>query len=243
MTRTDKRRTEREGNMTEIILWDVDGTLLDFQAAERAAIQKLFWQFQLGECTDEMLHRYAVINRGYWERLEKGEVTREQVLVGRFQDFFARERLDVSAAPAFNEAYQLSLGDTIVYRDDSYGIIQSLKGKVKQYVVSNGTVVAQEKKLRLSGLGELMDGVFLSEELGVEKPNVKFFDKVFDRIGPAEKEKILIVGDSLTSDIRGGNNAGIRTCWYNPAHAAKTEEVQVDYEITDLHEIYDILKQ
>ena len=229
--------------MIQAILWDVDATLLDFHAAEKAAILKLFRQFHLGECTEEMLQRYANINRGYWERLERGELTRDQVLVGRFQEFFEKEELDVSAAPAFNEAYQSSLGDTIVYRDDSYHIIKSLRGKVKQYVVSNGTIVAQEKKLRLSGLGELMDGVFLSEELGVEKPNKAFFDKVFKEIGDMDRDTVLIVGDSLTSDIRGGNNAGIRTCWYNPGHAALIEGVHVDYEIMDLHEVYDLLKK
>ena len=229
--------------MIQTILWDVDATLLDFHAAEKAAILKLFRQFHLGECTEEMLQRYANINRGYWERLERGELTRDQVLVGRFQEFFEKEELDVSTAPAFNEAYQSSLGDTIVYRDDSYHIIKSLRGKVKQYVVSNGTIVAQEKKLRLSGLGALMDGIFLSEELGVEKPNKAFFDKVFKEIGDMDRDTVLIVGDSLTSDIRGGNNAGIRTCWYNPGNAALIEGVHVDYEITDLHEVYDLLKK
>lgn len=229
--------------MIKTILWDVDATLLDFHAAEKNAILKLFRQFGLGTCTDEMLQSYSVINRGYWEKLERGELTREQVLVGRFQEFFEKEGLDVAAAPAFNEAYQVSLGDTIVYRDDSYQIIESLRGRVKQYVVSNGTVVAQEKKLRLSGLGALMDGVFLSEELGVEKPNIEFFNKVFERIGETDREQVLIVGDSLTSDIRGGNNAGIRTCWYNPGHMASIEGIHVDYEITDLHEVYEIIKE
>ena len=131
--------------------------------------------------------------------------------------------------------------DTIVFRDDSYEIVKSLRGKVKQYVVSNGTVVAQEKKLRLSGLGELMDSIFLSEALGVEKPNVEFFERMFETIGPVEKDQVLIVGDSLTSDIRGGNNAGIKTCWYNPDHKERYADVKIDYEIADLHEIYDII--
>lgn len=229
--------------MIQAILWDVDATLLDFHAAERTAILKLFRQFHLGECSDAMLQEYAKINRGYWERLEKGELTRDQVLVGRFQEFFEKEGLDVSVAPAFNEAYQQALGDTIVYCDDSYQIIDSLRGKVKQYVVSNGTIVAQEKKLRLSGLGALMDGIFLSEELGVEKPNKAFFDKIFEEIGDIDRDAMLIVGDSLTSDIRGGNNAGIRTCWYNPGHEVPIEGVHVDYEIADLHEVYDLLKK
>lgn len=151
------------------------------------------------------------------------------------------EGIRSDVAEAFNDRYQLCLGDTIVFRDDSYEIVKSLQGKVKQYVVSNGTVVAQEKKLRLSGLGELMDGIFLSEALGVEKPNVEFFERMFETIGPVEKDQVLIVGDSLTSDIRGGNNAGIKTCWYNPDHKERYADVKIDYEIADLHEIYDII--
>ena len=227
--------------MINIILWDIDGTLLDFHAAEREAMKTLFQKFELGECTDEMITRYSEINRSYWERLERGEVTKPQVLVGRFEDFFASEGLDISVAPEFNKAYQLSLGDTIVFCDDSYNIVKSLKGKVKQYAVSNGTVVAQSKKLRLSGLGELFDGVYLSEDLGVEKPNVKFFDKVFADIGPIYKDEVIIVGDSLTSDICGGNNAGILTCWYNPSKVTCVGDYEIDFEITDIHQIYDIL--
>ena len=227
--------------MITTILWDVDGTLLDFLAAEKAAIRTLFAEFGFGECTDEAIARYSKINRRYWEKLENGELTKPEVLVGRFREFFETEGLDVTAAPAFNERYQVCLGDTIVFRDDSYEIVKSLQGKVKQYVVSNGTVVAQEKKLRLSGLGELMDGIFLSEAVGVEKPNVEFFERMFENIDLVEKDQVLIVGDSLTSDIRGGNNAGIKTCWYNPDHKERYADVKIDYEIADLHEIYDII--
>ena len=229
--------------MIKTILWDIDGTLLNFHAAERVAIKTLFQQFDLGECTDEMIQKYSKINRSYWERLERGEISKPQVLVGRFEDFFASEGIDVNVAPRFNQAYQLSLGDTIVFCDDSLQIIRSLKGKVKQYVVSNGTVIAQNKKLRLSGLGDLMDGIYLSEELGAEKPNIKFFEQVFADIGPIERTEVLIVGDSLSSDICGGNNAGIQTCWYNPLGAELKGDYKVDYEIRNLNEIYEILNE
>lgn len=227
--------------MITTILWDVDGTLLNFEAAEKAAIRALFQEFGFGVCTDEMLKRYSQINKIYWERLEWKEVTRQEVLEGRFLDFFAEEGLDVSAAPEFNECYQTSLGDTIVFYDDSYEIVKSLRGKVKQYVVSNGTITAQTKKLRVSGLGELMDGIFLSEQLGVEKPDVHFFEQVFAQTGLTDKTQIMIVGDSLSSDILGGNNAGIITCWYNPEHKQSKNSVRIDYEITDLHEIYNLI--
>lgn len=229
--------------MITTILWDVDGTLLDFLAAEKAAIRSLFEEYGLGECPDGMIRRYSQINRKYWERLERGEITKPEVLVGRFVEFFTEEGIDTSIAPEFNEKYQLRLGDTIVYCDDSLNIIKSLQGKVRQYVVSNGTVAAQTKKMRLSGIGELMDGIFLSEELGAEKPNTVFFDKVFEALGEIDKKQILIVGDSLTSDIKGGSNAGIVACWYNPGKKKAAEGYNIDYEITDLHEVCEIIYQ
>ena len=228
--------------MISTILWDVDGTLLDFIAAEKAAIKTLFGEFNLGQCSDEMIKRYSEINKTYWQRLERGEITKQEVLVGRFKEFFKSEGIDISVVEEFNSLYQLRLGDTIIYHDDSLEIIKSLQGRVRQYVVSNGTVEAQSKKLRLSGLGELVDGIFLSEHIGVEKPNIEFFDKVLEEIKPADRSSILIVGDSLTSDIQGGNNSGIVTCWYNPLGDKAPDKYRIDYEISDLHQIYEIIE-
>lgn len=232
---------EELNTQIRIILWDVDGTLLDFHAAESAAIRSLFQDFGLGECTDEMVRRYSQINDGFWQRLERSEITKQQVLIGRFETFFSETGIDPGLAPAFNQQYQPRLGDTIVFRDDSLNIVKAMKEKVRQYVVSNGTIVAQAKKLRLSGLGELMDGIFLSEELGVEKPNIGFFDKVFSTIRPENLSEVMIVGDSLTSDMQGGINAGIRTCWYNPDRKPLPVVYPVDHIIHDLHELEALL--
>ena len=223
------------------ILWDVDGTLLDFRAAEKAAVQALFREFSLGECTDEMVRRYSQINEVFWQRLERNELTKPQILVGRFEQFFSEIGISAALAPAFNDRYQLALGDTIVFRDDSISIVRSLQGKVKQYAVTNGTVTAQNKELTASGLKDLLDGAFLSEGVGAEKPNMAFFDAVFNAIRPTDLSKVLIIGDSLTSDIRGGNNAGIRTCWYNPDHLPARPGFRIDYTISDLREVLDIL--
>lgn len=225
----------------DVVLWDVDGTLLDFLAAEKAAIQSLFQEFGLGRCTDGMLARYSEINREYWRKLERGEMSKQQILVKRFEDFFREEGLDVSLGEAFNAAYQVRLGDTIVFCDDSKALVESLRGKVRQYVVSNGTVTAQTKKLRRSGFDQLMDGVFLSEELGYEKPAIEFFDQVFQEIQAPDKSRVLIVGDSLTSDMEGGFRAGIKTCWYNPEGIPCAAPEKIDYEIQNLQEIKKIL--
>ncbi len=224
------------------ILWDVDGTLLDFDAPEKAAIQSLFREYGFGECPDEMIKRYSQINKDYWERLERKELTKPEILVGRFETFFKEVGIKASFAQEFNDKYQQRLGDTIVFNDGSYEIVRSLRGKISQYVVSNGTIFAQTKKLRVSGLGNLMDGVFLSEQVGFEKPDTKFFDIVLETIQAKDRSKVLIVGDSLTSDILGGSNAGIKTCWYNPKGLPLKCDAKIDYEIKDLHELYSILE-
>ena len=227
--------------MIKVILWDIDGTLLNFEAAEKNAIRACFASHGLGECSDEMLKRYSVINRKYWEALEKGELTKPQVLVGRFREFFEKEGLPVDKAESVNAQYQVLLGDTVVFCDDGYELVNKFKNQVKQVAVTNGTKIAQDKKLVKSNLIELLDDVFISDVLGVEKPNKEFFDIVFERIGVFKNDEILIVGDSLTSDIRGGNNAGILTCWYNPKKLENTIGVHVDYEISNLWEIEQIL--
>lgn len=226
--------------MIKTILWDLDGTLLDFQAAEHAAIQECFRQFGLGECTDEMVARYSAINDRWWKLLESGRKTKPEILTGRFEEFFRSEGICCDRIPEFNMDYQLRLGDTIRFNDDGYALIGHLRGRVKQYVVTNGTFVAQEKKLARSGLGALFDGVFISDCIGAEKPSKAFFDAVFGEIG-FDGEETVIVGDSLTSDIRGGCEAGIRTCWYNPKGQINHLGVRVDYEIRNLWEIENLL--
>ena len=226
---------------TQAILWDVDGTLLDFLAAEKAAVKKLFLEFGLEVCTDDMVTRYSAINDAYWKRLERGEITKAEVLVGRYRDFFSELGIDPDLAEPFNARYQVSLGDTVAYRDDSLEIVKTLHGKVRQYVVSNGTVIAQTKKLQRSHLGEWMDGVFLSEELGAEKPSPRFFEQVFAALPDIPKEDMLIVGDSLTSDMQGGLNAGVPTCWYNPQSLPRPADMAIAFEIQNLQQIYDLL--
>lgn len=240
----------------KVLLWDIDGTLLDFLAAEKVAIRNCFEIFNLGECTDEMISRYSEINKKYWEALERGELSKLEVLVGRFQEFFEQEGIDVTVAPAFNDEYQIRLGDTCVFKDDSYNLVNSLKGRILQCGVTNGTAKAQERKLKVSGLGDIFDEVFISDKIGYEKPTLEFFAPVFSWVkemeiasmrrctGEAEfisKDEILIIGDSLTSDIKGGNNVGIKTCWYNPTGAINNKGVSVDYEIDNLQKILEII--
>lgn len=227
--------------MIKVLLWDIDGTLLNFLEAEKVAIRSCFDKFELGICTDEMLSRYSKINRKYWEKLERKEMTKPEILVGRFREFFCEYGLNTDCAEAFNEEYQVRLGDTICFNDNGYELVKSLQGKVRQFAVTNGTYVAQSRKLALSGLGELFEDVFISDQIGYEKPDERFFDVVWERIGECRQDEVMIIGDSLTSDMQGGNNVGILCCWYNPEKVENTKGLRIDHEIQDLQVIPSLL--
>lgn len=227
--------------MITTILWDVDGTLLDFLYSQRFAITKCFKSAGL-TITEEMIKRYSEINDSYWKRLELGEVTKAQLLTGRFITLFEEYGIEGIDVEAFRKEYQEALGSVYCYLDDALTICKSLQGTVKQYVITNGVTTTQRNKLKLSGLAEVMEDVFISEEIGAPKPKREFFDACLERIGEKAKEKILVVGDSLSSDIKGGVQAGLLTCWYRPEGTENHTPFQADYEICDLHQIYDILK-
>ncbi len=226
--------------MFQVLLWDVDNTLLDFSAAQRHSLKAQFQKFGLGECTDEMVARYNEINNHFWRLLERGEITKQQTLIGRFEAFFQNEGITADAA-AFCEAYEKGTTDSVWFIENSCDLLASLKGKVKQYAVTNGVLELQRIKLAKSGFDKIFDGVFISDEVGYEKPSMAYFDYVLDRIEPCRKEEMLIIGDSLTSDMTLGNNAGIPTCWYNPHGMPNNRGVKVDYEIRSLNEVLNII--
>lgn len=227
-------------NRFTTILWDVDGTLLDFLYSQKYAITACF--HALGKkITEEQIQRYSQINDEFWKRYERGEVTKEQLLAGRFLQLFQEYDIRDINLEVFQRDYQEALGNVFSHKDDSLTICKSLHGHIRQYVVTNGVVSTQRNKLKLSGLMEVMDGVFISEEVGVPKPDKRFFDYCLEHVEEKDCSKILIVGDSLTSDIRGGAQAGIVTCWYRPDGEVNTSPYIPDYEISDLHMIYDIL--
>lgn len=223
--------------MYKYLLWDIDGTVLDFLASEEYAIRTLFEKYNIGKCSDEQLKLYSKINTKYWQKLEKNELSKAEILVGRFREFFDVIGVDVTIAEKFNADYQITLGDYIKFIDNAKEILLSQKGKYTLVAVTNGTKLAQEKKLRLSGLDEIFDAIFISENVGAEKPNREYFDYVFKQLGITNKNEVLLIGDSLTSDMKGGFIAGVDTCWFNPSHNTNTLGITVTYEIDCLDKI------
>lgn len=220
----------------DVILWDVDGTVLNFLASEKAAIRACFAEFGLGECSDGMISVYSKINIGYWEKLERGEHDKPYILTARFRDFFSLYSIDTEIAPAFNRMYQYKLGDTVCFQEHALDVLTSLKGRIPQFAVTNGTAVAQNRKLAASGLDAIFDGIFISETVGYEKPDTRFFDAVLQAVPGIPRNRVCIVGDSLTSDMRGGADSGLVTVWYNPNGKPRPDGAapRIDVEIRDL---------
>ena len=223
------------------IFWDVDNTLLDFPYSQRHALKTSLEAFGY-EMTEEMLERYSAINESFWKRLELGEITQKEMLPGRFIQLFQEFHITGVEVEDFRAIYQRELGSVYCYKDDSLSVCQKLHTQVKQYVITNGVSATQRNKLKLSGLADLMDGIFISEEIGTPKPHREFFERCLEQVEEKDKSRILIVGDSLSSDIKGGVLAGLPTCWYRPEGTPNPTEYRPDYEISDLHEIFSILE-
>ena len=228
--------------MFKIILWDIDNTLLDFNAAEAYSLKRRFEEFSLGECSDDAVARYNKINIKYWEMLEKGEMAKSEILEARFKEFFSTENIAFNRVKEFNEAYENGIADKIFFNENGFEIVESLKGKYLQYAVTNGSYSVQSVRLEKSGFERLFDGVFISDSVGYEKPSKEFFSYVLSHIPPVDRSEVLIVGDSLTSDMLGGYNAGIKCCWYNPQKNVNSKGIKIDYEILRLGEIFDVLE-
>ena len=155
-------------SLIKVILWDIDGTLLNFKMSERYAIDYCFNKFHMGTCTDEMLQRYSVINRGYWERLETGELTREQVMLGRFHEFFESEGLPTDQVKVFNDEYQIRLGDKAFFCDHGDELVKQLKATVKQekitYILFEEDMEFEQQECREDIIRETYPLVYTSED-------------------------------------------------------------------------------
>lgn len=226
--------------MFEILLIDLDDTILDFHMQEAVAIRKTL-RFAGIEPTDDICQRYSQINDAHWKRLEKGEITRTQVLHGRFEVLFRElgvERQTDPIVATYGE--YLSQGHYLL--PGAMDAVKALSKKYRLFLVSNGTTVVQMRRLESAGLPSFFEKVFISQEVGFNKPAKGFFDYCFARIPDFSPEKALIIGDSLSSDILGGQNAGIKTCWINPKHKECTLETKPNYELESLSQLEKLLE-
>lgn len=214
------------------LFFDLDDTLLDFHKAEAWALRQALRRSGV-EPTDAIAARYSEINQSQWELLEEQKITRQQVLVRRFQLLFQELGVNASCEKT-QKCYENMLAKGHDFMPGAQELLETLKGKYEMYLVSNGTAMVQDARLRDSGIEQYFKGIFISERVGVDKPQEEFFDRSFAAIPVFDPGQAMIIGDSLTSDIRGGNNAGIQTCWYNPKDKPRRADIHVDYEISEL---------
>lgn len=218
--------------MKKAILFDLDDTLLDFHRSEAFALSKTLKENGV-EPTPEMLELYSRINRSQWELLEKGLIERDQVLIRRFELFF--EQVGVPCVPeTVQRGYESNLSKSFYYLDGAEDVLDEFSKKYRLFIVSNGTARVQDGRIALSGIGKYFEQIFISQRIGYNKPDKRFFDKCFEMIGDLDKKDCFIVGDSLTSDILGGKNAGITTVWFNLRSNEPDPEIIPDYEIDSL---------
>ena len=226
--------------MIEFLLIDLDDTILDFHKAERIGLENTLRHYG-AEPTAETVELYKEINAARWRALEQGQMTRKQVNEGRFTELFRQLGKEVDGEEC--AAYYLSqLALTHDYLPGTEAAVKQLSKKYRLFVASNGNSVVQFPRLTNSGLDQYIEKAFISEALGENKPSKAYFDLCFAQIPNFDPAKAMMVGDSLTSDIQGGINAGIRTCWVNVFGKENTTAIHPDYEISSLTELETLLE-
>ena len=227
--------------MYEFLFLDLDDTILDFQKAEHIAIRKTLAAFG-ADPTDAVCARYSRINKGYWERLERKELTREAVLTGRFASLFEELGITVDATECAR-VYERNLGIGHYFLPGAEEAVEALSKKYRLFLASNGTASVQKGRMTSDNLYRFFEKAYVSQEIGANKPSVEYFARCFAQIPGFDRSRAMIVGDSLTSDILGGQNAGIATCWVNPKHLPRRADIRVDCEIERLADLPALLER
>lgn len=226
--------------MIRNVFLDLDDTIFDFGRAEREALTRTLVHFGVTPAS-EILDRYSELNLMHWRMLERGEITREQVKVRRYERLFDEYGIDISAADAA-EYYEHRLSIGHFFLDGAPELLNNLKnGGYRLFIVSNGSASVQKGRLDSAGIESMFDGIFISQNIGFDKPDRRFFERCFSKISDFDRSQSVIMGDSLTSDIKGGKNAGIATVWFNPHGAHNATDITPDYTVERLCDLPELL--
>lgn len=224
----------------EFVFLDLDDTLLDFEAAEAVALGRAYREYGI-DTTEALLQRYHAINLACWEAYERGETTRDALLVDRHDMLFREFGIPLPGS-AVEALYRRYLGIGHYFIDGAEDCLRYLKARgYRLFLASNGVADTQNTRLDSAGIKPFFEGIFISETTGSHKPEKAYFDYCFARIPGFDPARAILIGDSLTSDIRGGKAAGIDTCWLNRTGKTAPPELAPDYEIQALSEISAIL--
>ena len=224
------------------ILFDADNTLLDFDKAENVGLKKVMELYNL-PITDENCRKYSEINAALWKKFEKGEIQKNDIKATRFKIFFefmgVKEKIDPLQV---NETYLSFLKEGAYTIEGAKELCENLKEKgYSLYIITNGIALTQARRLKKSGLLPYFKEVFVSETVGFPKPKKEYFDYVLSNIDEKDKSKVLVIGDSLSSDIKGAQNAGLDYIWYNHYKTAVPEDLNAVAVVEDIRKLKDIL--
>lgn len=221
------------------ILFDADNTLFDFSRAEREALSNTLTYCGITP-TDTLIQAYSEINDRMWKRLERGEIAKEALREARFEEFCKTFGFNADV-PQMSRTYMDFLSEKAHLIDGAGEICAALAKRYRMYIVTNGIKTVQKRRFAACELKPYFSDIFISEEIGFEKPHIGYFEAVAKRVPAFDPKTTLIVGDSLTSDIKGGITAGIDTCWYNPRSLKNREALPITYEIKALQELAPLL--
>lgn len=222
-----------------ILLFDADGTIMDFHRSEFEAVRESLEFFGLPSGI-AIIKAYSEINAEYWRMLERGEIEKSKLYAARWQTLIDTYGFACDAQ-ALSDKYIEKLASKSYMIDGALEMCERLSKKYKMYIVTNGQKYIQHNRLFPSPLFKYFDDCFISEDVGYEKPHIKYFEHVANAIPDFDPEKAIVIGDSLTSDMQGGINAGIDTCWYNPSGKSVPDGYDLTYVVSNFSEMENIL--
>jgi 2-haloacid dehalogenase len=222
------------------LLFDADGTLFDYDKAEASALQRTFAAFEL-DFQGQYAQTYREINEEIWLAFERGEITQIEIRTERFERLSKAIGIDFDSTK-FSQTYLKLLGEGAFLLEGAEELLAELESAVGIMLITNGLKDVQRSRLAHSTIQHYFTDVIISEEVGAAKPDEAIFEAAFEKMGNPLKTDVIIIGDSLTSDIRGGNRFGIDTCWFNPEGRINDQNVNIRYEIRQLKELPAILE-
>jgi 2-haloacid dehalogenase len=223
----------------EFLLFDADGTLLDFHKGEFEAVREAMTEMGIIP-TDDLVYAYSEINNSLWKKLERGEIEKEVLLYHRYE-LFCEKHGFIADAKAMARRYTMNLAELAYFLDGAEALCEKLSKKFRMYIVTNGVEYTQKNRYKISRLDRFFDGIFISGELGFEKPSREYFDKVANALPGFDKSRTVIVGDSISSDIKGGIGYGIDTVWYSPEGKNAPSDMKITHISNSFDDIYEFL--
>lgn len=221
------------------VLMDADDTIFDFQTGNRRAIEQLM--NEIGYHSPQRFEEYQAINHACWAALERGEMNPETLKVIRFQRFLEKYQIDCNPSEIAGRFIEI-LGCQHMLLPYAGDVVRAISEKMPVIIVTNGITDVQKNRINLSPVKNFISGMVISEEIGFSKPRPEIFRYALNqwKLKPAD---VLVVGDSVTSDIAGANNAGIDCCWYNPHNKQLPKGIHTDYVVSDIRDIVQIALQ